>query len=386
MAEIIKIKIIRKDAFLFAEAPQWVEIPCTGAKLVDIVWMRPLVKDGIVVEYQTIIDTAANKPTPDSIRIGVIDTGGNRYYAVLADNATDSVFTNACNACCGSTPTLADVAIFPPIVQDCPCADASGNYIWDWPLPYNPNTLAMLIGGTFDGAAATPAYTSTGFANAAALLTWVQANWGAYGTWSLTVSSTVLHLTSTTTKCAGVNIPLVPAVYCLSLPADHSALLIDGIDIGGTVSLFPSGPISVSDSNPSALQFALNGFLVGTVTVVAGAPTKIAYVGYQAPVALRYNGGAVSGGSFTSGACTWTFSITIPADVGGQNYHVTQASFNGVVATTDITGQAFATIATMLTWLNANWAYGTWTSPDGTHILLTSTTTYTVTGLTVTQS
>lgn len=384
MANFITGVIIRKDTFLFAEAPQTVQLNCIGLKVIDIGWATPIKGPGGIVNDYLKILIPQSKPTLDSIRILIVESEGSIYWIVLTDDGTTDTLVSRCNGCCGSTPVMPAVVIPPPLNEICPCLDAGGTTrTFVWPLPYNPNALAMMLYGTFDGVAGTPPYSGGGLANGAAVLAYLLANWTAYGTWTLT--SGVLKLVSTTVKCASMYFPIIPAVYCFSFPVGTTTA--DSIVIGSSTVMFPGGAITFSSADPMGLQYVLSQLLSGsTIGLTTGSPSKLTYTGLQVPVKLQNAGVDVSGGAFTAGACSWTFNFDIPADIGV--YSVTQPSFNGVVGVPDITGTTFATAAIMLTWFNTNMsAYGTWSLQSGSTILrLVSATTYTATNLTITSA
>ena len=230
MSKFITAQVIKKDTFLFAEAPQTIALPCEEARLIDIGWAKPLVHNSVVVDYQKILIAPA-KPSVDSIRIIIIEVEGSQYWVIAPDNATNTTFTNQCNACCGSTPSMPAVTIFPPVQQICPCLDADGtNRTFVWPMPFNPSALRIAFTGTFDGAAIAPTPPAS-FANNAAVVAWLIANAAGYGTWSLT--SGVLKLVSSTVKCAGLTFSLVPASFCYTYDDGETTITADGVVIGG---------------------------------------------------------------------------------------------------------------------------------------------------------
>jgi hypothetical protein len=386
MSKFITAQVIKKDTFLFAEAPQTIALPCDEAKLIDIGWAKPLTNSGgVVVDYQKILIAPA-KPSVDSIRIIIIEVGGSQYWVIAPDNATNLTFTNQCNACCGSTPSMPAVVIFPPVQQICPCLDADGtNRTFVWPMPFNPSTLRIAFTGTFDGAAIAPTPPAS-FANNAAVLAWLIANAAAYGTW--TMPGGVLTLVSATVKCAGLVFTLVPATFCYTYDDGETTISADGITIGGNDVLFPGGAITFSNTDLSPLQFALSQLLVGTLTVQLGDPSKLTFTGYQVPTGLLYQGAAAAGNAFVAGACAWTFDFAIPVLGGGEHYEATNAVFNGVAATPTIVGVNHASAAALLVWVTANWGTaGTWSLQAGSTILrLVGTATYSATGLVITSN
>lgn len=396
MSTYVTAQVFAKNTIDLSPCLPVESLNCDNIRIGSMYWGVPQIIHGQFAGYKRLMSNT--KPTPDSVRlIGLYDFRAFiNYYLPVVDDATPTTWSDLCNGCCGTNPALANYVVPVPIVEDSPCPDVPGGtptYTYEFLLPANPNSLNIALAGSFNGSYGTPTPTVGGYANYAAIQTWLAANWSAYGTWTQhTVgSNTFQKLVSTTSISAGVQFGLVPKNYCLAIPAgtnNINTLTADGVDI-------PLGfTLAMNPSNPQALFNALAPYLNqdnGLSFRTAGTPatSKIGYNGTLVPQSVKLDASVIA--SFTSGVCPFTFLFTIPAFVGGQHYHVTQASFDGTPATADITGQAFASIAAMLTWLNVaaptGWgSYGTWTSPDGTHIQLSSTTVTTVTNLTVTES
>jgi hypothetical protein len=372
---------------LFASGGVKRNIPCGPmTEVLDLYWAYPITSNGILQYYWYQI--GGSRPTVDAVNVLRVkdNSSGQTYFIALQDSQNAGTFTSACNGCCGSTPDISTGVVIPPIDAEiciCPDVTTTDTYTFKAPIPANPNSLTLSLVGSFNNAAGTPAPNAS-YADAAAILTWVQANWSAYGTWSLQATNTLLQLVTTTVTCANIDIELIPAVYCFTYPA--ASTTVDGIKIGGSIVTFPA--ITFTNATPQALVDAISPYLIGTLdsTSIAG---KLQYTGLQVPDNLTYQGSDVANTSFTGGACTGnTFNSTIPSITGGQHYHVTQPNFNGVAATPDITGQAFVDAPAMLTWVQANWAaYGTWSLQSGNTVLrLVSTTVYSESNLTITAS
>jgi len=171
---------------------------------------------------------------------------------------------------------------------------------------------------------------------------------------------------------------LVPATFCYTYDDGETTITADGITIGGNDVLFPGGAITFSNTDLSPLQFALSQLLVGDLSVQIGDPSKLTFTGYQVPTDLLFEGAAAAGNAFVAGACAWTFDFPIPVLGVGEHYEETQPTFNGVVATPDVTGESFVNAAAILAWHTTNMAaYGTWSLQSGSTILrLTGTVVY----------
>lgn len=384
--KIIQAAVVRVDNFSYPQGClQTKDISCDNTNVVGMKWMVPLYNNSVFQEWQTNLENT--KPTPDSIRVVVVQTLNpekHTYYIAVDDAAVPSVFTDLCNACCGATPSAPAYTLPVPIVQDCPCTDpATGNYLFTWVVPNNPNGLNIVLSGIFNGAVVTPVPTGGGYANIAAILTWVQANWAAYGTWTSVGQALKLSATSTQAKCAGVGFALVPATYCFTYPSGSSTMTADSIVIQTNatgpvtvVTKFIGGSITFSNTNTGPLLFALSALMPGVFAVNPGVTNKLNYTGLLVPVKLQLAGVDVAGGGFVSGICQNVYNFAIPSNPSSFNYFITADTFNGVAGTPVPLVGGWASTGSMLTWLNANWsAYGVWTI-SGSNVVLTGAGTY----------
>lgn len=350
-------------------------IPCgSNMEVLDLYWAVPIINSGLLEYYR--YDLTPSKPSIDSMRtLRVKDNlSGQVYYIGLQDDQTESTYVDACNGCCGTTPDISTGVVVPPIdYEEAPCPTIpSGTPVYDFyiPIPANPNSFSYSLSGTFNSVAGTPTPNAS-YANAAAILTWLQANWGAYGTWTLENSNQVLHLSSTTTKTAYINVELIAQAYCFTYP--NSATVVNGIKIGGVNVLFPE--ITFSVANKQALVDALTPYLIGTYDTTTHTEL-LQYTGLQVPDNLTIDGADVAGTTFTAGICAETFNFTIPSLGVGEHYTISGDLFNGVAGVPTVSAQTFVDAAAILTWVQANWAaYGTWSLQTGDTILrLVSTT------------
>jgi hypothetical protein len=337
-------------------------------------WWTPNISGGVLKGYDRRLDVA--KPTTDSIRILHVYDGAsqNHLYEAVADHFVLDDFQTLCNTCCGNEPVFGDVVIPVPIIQVTVSADDNGDYTHVFAIPYNPNNRELTIESSFFNGAAGTAYNGGGFADAAALLAWLQANEAGKGTWSLINNSKAVKLVSTTVKSAGMDIDLIEAAYCFTVPG--AGTYVDGVKVAGNVVGFPGGKI---DANVKAdLIAALQSVLPGTYDGDSHAEL-LQFTGFDVPQNLTLAGVDVANTAFTAGTCAETFNTALPVLAGGEHYELAAGVFNGVAAAAPAApgaGTPFADAAALLTWVQANWnEYGTWSLQSGNTVLrLVSTT------------
>lgn len=240
---------------------------------------------------------APTSQTAYDIKVVEVETeDGVTYYL----NGALSDYTDKCNSCCGSTPELTAASIVPYVVHECICADADGNYVFNWYIPTVGATqtfkLAIYIGGT----AGSPAL-STALASPAAALSYANSNWSAYGTWTL-VGNT-LTLTSTSECDVALVNTLQASDYCLAptFPVTFDEILRDG-DNGATITYTLPAPVTCADNVAlkAALTAPVNYFPDGTFsTAVSG---KLGYNGTGMPVSIKLAG--VGKGTWTHAVCS----------------------------------------------------------------------------------
>ncbi len=303
--KFVTAKLFQKNGIPLYVSPKTEQIPCDSISVEGVEWWVPTLSSGRLTGYRRWIGNSPGGsalPQPDAVktlRVRNHDTM-ETYWILIETTDDDTSFTANCNGCCGTTPVMATVTIPAPIVENCICADADGNYVHNFPIPANPNSLKYLVltpsfNGVFGASLSGSGYTTPGN-----LLTAAAAAYAAEGTWSLAASNTILRLTSTTTSCAGLQVTLLTASYCLTLPV--SSTPVNGIKFGTTVYSF--GTFSVSQTlNQQALINAISQYLIGTI-VLASSDTKIQYTGLQVPVAITFDGSNVSGMTFAAGVCS----------------------------------------------------------------------------------
>ncbi len=218
-----------------------------------------------------------------------------------------SDYTDKCNDCCGSTPTLTPITIPPFQMCDEICADASGNYVFQIYLPTLADNQTYTLTGIFNGAPASPT-TSGPYDDPTDALAGVITDWSAYGDWTL-VDGHILTLTSKTTTCAFLIAPLDKLDYCLTVdfPVTFDTIVRDDGN-GGTKTITLDAPVTAAanTSLAAALQHALvggvyiNPFSDGTLTTAM--PGKINYEGTGRPITIKL--GVTTVGTWTTAACS----------------------------------------------------------------------------------
>ena len=179
---------------------------CCDFQLVKQVWSTPVINTaGVVISYNEITAGAdgTGKPTTDSVKIAKVNSCGDIVEVVLADTESVLDLKAACNICCGD-PEVVFAATIPAVISEVtPCINASGARVVS--IPYRDgNTL--VVAATFEQVAATPS-PSASYASGAAIATWANTNWSAYGVWADDATNKVLTLTlATGVDSAGITI------------------------------------------------------------------------------------------------------------------------------------------------------------------------------------
>lgn len=284
-------------------------VPCINIEVRGVEWFVPQVVNGQFKGYTTKISTT--QPTPDSVKtVRILDKMKlNTYWIIIPIGSDETVFSNNCNACCGSTPAivpaLSDMPL--PIIQQCPCTDVNNNYIFEFGVPPNPNALNYQVSGVYFDNAHRTDMDGQQFSSVALLLAALNFHFGAYATF--TIQGNSIQGSSTATKCMAMDIELHAANYCFTFGA---ATPVDSIEISGTPYAFPTGIATIDVNNPNAIVAALQKLLVGTFTLnVAGSPATgtLQYSGTQIPGRFYYNGSPATSGSpattqkFVAGSC-----------------------------------------------------------------------------------
>lgn len=174
MANQVYAQVIRKNSYDYNCLHQE-SINCESAVSEGFYWRIPTSKGGVHTGFT--FRKSDTKPTPDSVKtIRVNDrANGIIYYVAVADNATDQVFVDACNACCDNVEPLPTVAIPDIIIEETGCP-VDGNYTYRAYTQEDPDGGVYRLSGVVNGVVL-PTPPEEGFATLAALKVWADANW-----------------------------------------------------------------------------------------------------------------------------------------------------------------------------------------------------------------
>jgi hypothetical protein len=175
--ERINVKVVRFNNVYFPAG--CMKDICCPVVVNGTLWMTPVLDtvSGEVVDHVYTKKVNNTPPQTDSMPIiRLTDSCGNKADVLIADNESANKVTDACALCCDDTPAVFNAAIKAPVMEIKLCADATGakkmNVAYKTPTP-------IVVAATFNGAAPSPAALAN-YASAAAFVTWVGTNWGAY--------------------------------------------------------------------------------------------------------------------------------------------------------------------------------------------------------------
>lgn len=210
-------------------------------------------------------------------------------------------FISLCNQCCDAESyTLTPIAYTPLTTQSAPVyvdnGDCTCSSFYYFRLPEDSETpkaytVKFYCNGVLIG-------TSSSFTTVAAALAYAQANWGAYGTWTLTDSVLTLE-NAATPVCthASVTVTFTTRDYCLDIHLLNGLTFDTYVTDGYSAA---TGTIAISATGAAALVVALQPF-VSDGTLTAYSANRIHYSGTGLPQSLKL--GAATIASFSAGTC-----------------------------------------------------------------------------------
>lgn len=162
------------------------------------VWMTPVGTNGAFQGYrQTAWVTGSAAPTVDSFRATVVyDAKTGEHYTIVANL---SAINGAADGATVSPNTI-PVPVLPYRV----CAGSDGDYHFTWTALTKAGADEYRAYVKVDGVQGTAA-ASGGHASIAAMITWLNTNYSAAGTWS-NPAGNIVALTSSTNKEVGLTI------------------------------------------------------------------------------------------------------------------------------------------------------------------------------------
>lgn len=178
---------------------------CNEQEFLGEFWAVPTKDDGIFRGYHFVVRTDNTAPTPDSFKVTRIsDRTNGRVYYVLGTKAQ----LDASCADDGVTPMPLATTIPVPVPDFYVCMTESGaddgKWVWTWTAPAKAGADEYRAHVVVNNVQAVPA-ASGGHASIAAMITWLNANYAAAGTWS-NPSGNIIKLVSTTDKKVGLSI------------------------------------------------------------------------------------------------------------------------------------------------------------------------------------
>lgn len=296
-----------------------VQIPCAQTEIIASYWRVPQTQGGRVTGYQYIVaGDSATKPQPDALKVLEIkltnDAGVTSMMVGIVD--ADNVSTTSppnrlaylCDGSGGNLPVMPTVTIPIPIQQNGPqstdSTTSANTFIF--PFPANPaGLLYNVLGSWFNGLLPTPAYAPSGITTVAGVVTWANANWNEYGTWS-NPSTDILKLVSLTSSTqyvlkAGIVVELEPTPFCFDLSAYSTPEPVNQIKFG-TGGLISVDAFLLTNDPVVAMNVLLPKMAPNTVFDATSVSHKLTVTTVQATPKF-YNDGVLVVAS-TAGACS----------------------------------------------------------------------------------
>lgn len=271
--------------------------PVSADLLVEgVEYFNPVVERGVVTGYERSHDAEdVVATTATTVRLRNQDTG--QVIWILGTVANWATRVNEC--CDGAAGDMPQITLQLANLTDEPCptevvADPAISYDY-----FAVHSTPIIVGqkltvvGQNNGVSFTPAAPGAGFATVAAALTWVQANWGAYGTFTAE-GTTGIKMVSTSVKKGRFELALQDVLFCMTISA---AQVFNQVKNGNTT-FDQGGSVTVVDAT-QVIAAIKGNFADGTLTAFSA--TKILYTGKNVPGGILLNG--VSVAAFSAGAC-----------------------------------------------------------------------------------
>ena len=287
------------------------QIPCIDTEIIGSFWRIPQPLGNRLQGYQYIVDNQTpNPPTPDSIKVLRVkltnDAGISTVdMAILnSDNiATTSPpnqYAYLCNGTGATLPVMPTVVIPYPILQTPPqITDSTGDNTFLFPFPSNPSGLLYQMNAIWlNGAAPTPAYVAAGITTVAEVVTYANAHWSVYGTWS-NPSTDILKLYSPVgagqqVLNAGMNVALAPTNFCFNLTSFTTPVNVNQVKFGsGPLMTLPGGAFLLTTNTVTLMNQLVPVMSSETVYNTSGVANKLGILTTQAQPALYFNGSLV---------------------------------------------------------------------------------------------
>lgn len=292
-------------------------IPTIGTFVLSAEWMVPITVLGQFQGFQLLDATGQSvPPTPGCWKILNLKNERQQWAVAIAN--TDEIGGNSqwgtyANGLGGSLPSMPIVALPFPVIQSKPIPPPAGTVttgnVFYFTFPLNPQGLGYNIQCVwFNGVAPVTPFVPGSITTPAAFVTWANANWGSYGTWSSNGLTVILASPSTAVTpvtLAGLNAQLVPATYCLSLTSFLIGQNVNGIGFGSApVNAFGAFQLTGSYASLQQLVTAIKPFFDtgATFTILASGSTAKIQITTRLAAPVIYNNTTPIAGA-TLGGC-----------------------------------------------------------------------------------
>ena len=267
-------KAFRINEFDFFNCPKDVAVPCGSLHVQGVVWFIPTQSNGAQTGYQQ--RRSQTKPTPDSVKtVRVKDqVSGSTYWLLINDNENESIITDTCAECCGAVTPLPNVIIPTIIIEEVGCPEIVSSVETYNYLSIAPVSSRYRAVGSKNGVAFTPAQPGAGFATLAALVVWADANWSAYGDFSVVGQTVTFSSSDALTgylNVSGGTVPTASAGPDQALVSGTTTTTLTSIaSTSGTGSIVGrlwakvSGPGTQVISTPAGTTTVITGLEPGT--------------------------------------------------------------------------------------------------------------------------
>jgi hypothetical protein len=164
-------------------------------QIVDEKYAVPVKDNGLLRGFKYVSATSA--PTPDSFIVTrAKDRITSETYVINATRANLEAATNGATVAPNTMPVI--------VPDDYACRNAAGNYVWTWQAPTKAGSEEYKAYVLLNNVQAVAAL-SAGHVSVAAMVTWLNTNYAAAGTWA-NPSGNLITLTSTVNNKVGLRI------------------------------------------------------------------------------------------------------------------------------------------------------------------------------------
>jgi hypothetical protein len=293
MAQVFKTNIFDSFQFECANPIPRTPVP-VSYEVVDEEHYAPDVVNGFHQGW-TLIDSV-NLPSNAILTTRLRDKATGSTIWILGTKVN---WATRANGCCGSLPEMPEITLPVILESEEPCGIIDCTPVaakYEYFASHQPDIIAgqkLTVVGRNDGVAFTPAAPGAGFATVADALTWVQANWGAYGTWTA-VGTKGIKLSSEGVTKGYFDLRLQNTSHCVTIAAAQviNRIIHNGrtYDLGKNITIVDAATLI-----PQIKDYFADGDLT------AFSATKINYAGLGVPGSL--NNGSTVVTSFAAGAC-----------------------------------------------------------------------------------